>query len=119
MFIESEVNTHRVFININTDLLSAINENKSIREIGNHPNPFNNSTTLKFTLHKTSHVSIEILNSNGQKIKTLTNNTLPEGNHQIDWRGTNDHGETVKAGIYFYRISTKEDIVVRKMLLIR
>ena len=42
--------------------------------LGNYPNPFNNSTTIQFTLAKTQTVDLIIYNALGQKIKTLLKN---------------------------------------------
>ena len=64
MFIETTVTTHTVFINIDSDLLSSVNENSSFTTISNYPNPFGNSTTINFFMKKSSTVGVGIYNHN-------------------------------------------------------
>lgn len=65
-----------------------------------YPNPFNASTTLKFSIPKKSRVLIEFFDIKGQKIKTLIDETLNDGNHQLKIEMT-----SIPSGIYF--INTK------------
>jgi agmatine/peptidylarginine deiminase len=67
-----------------------------------YPNPFNPSTTISFDVAQTSSfVTLEIYNIKGQKIKTLVNNLLPAGKHEIVWNGKDDNNKPVSSGIYF------------------
>jgi len=85
----------------------------------NYPNPFNPETTISFTLPKGSHVSIEIFNVKGQKIKSLVHDIFLNGSHRVVWNGTNDDNQAVGSGVYFYRIKTNENTVTKKMILIK
>lgn len=66
--------------------------------IENYPNPFNNSTTIKFNT-KGGRVVIRIFDSIGNEIKTLVNKTLPAGTHEIVFEA---HG--LPAGNYYYNV---------------
>jgi Peptidase family C25/Propeptide_C25/FlgD Ig-like domain/Carboxypeptidase regulatory-like domain len=72
--------------------------------LGNYPNPFNPSTTIKFALKENSQVNLEIYNVKGQKVKTLVNNKMDAGIHQVVWNGMDNKGKHVSSGIYFYRM---------------
>ena len=85
----------------------------------NSPNPFNPATAIEFTLSARSHVSLEIYNILGQKVRTLLNEAVAFGEHRIFWQGTDDAGRPVASGIYLYRIKSPEFTDTRKMLLLR
>jgi len=88
---------------------------------GNYPNPFNTSTKIKFTTVDTDkNTNITIYNLNGQKIKTLINKKLYDGKHSVVWDGTNDSGNTVSSGIYFYKMKYGDKYTgFKKMILMK
>ncbi len=71
--------------------------------LGNYPNPFNPTTTIRFDLAKDALVTLNIYNMKGQIVKTLLRNELPAGTHRIDWNGTDQANRPIASGIYFYR----------------
>ena len=85
----------------------------------NYPNPFNPATTIHFDLHKPGHVTLEVFNVAGQKVRTLVNEIRKEGHHEITWDGQAGSGVKVTSGMYFYRLTTENAVVSRKMLLLR
>ena len=87
--------------------------------IGNYPNPFNPSTTIQFSLQENSNVSLEVYDILGRKVSTLTSGELPAGNHTILWNGTNDNGEAMASGVYFYRLSGENFNQTKKMILMK
>ncbi len=88
--------------------------------IGNYPNPFNPETTISFSVTQNSDfVTLEIFNLKGQKVKTLINEKLPAGNHQVVWDGMDDNSKAVSSGIYFYKMNTNEYTSIKKMILLK
>lgn len=85
----------------------------------NYPNPFNPTTTISFNLPSTQHATLEVLNIQGQKVKTLMDQTLPAGEYSIDWDATNASGQKVASGTYLYKLSTPTDTEVKKMILLK
>lgn len=90
----------------------------------NYPNPFNPSTIIKYSLPVESKVKLSIFNMLGEEVAQLVNETLSAGYHQLEWDGTNNFGQKVSSGIYFYRIETESPniqkfIDVKKMMLIK
>ncbi|MDW7681140.1 MAG: T9SS type A sorting domain-containing protein, partial [bacterium] len=85
----------------------------------NYPNPFNPTTKIRFALPKTSQVKICIFNLNGQKIKTLVNDTITAGVHEISWNGVDDQNQPVASGVYIYRLKAGDNKNSKKLLLIR
>ncbi|MDY6916227.1 MAG: FlgD immunoglobulin-like domain containing protein, partial [Candidatus Cloacimonadota bacterium] len=71
----------------------------------NHPNPFNPSTTISFMLPEpASQIKVNIYNLKGQKIRTLSRNSLRQGEHNLVWNGTDDENNSVASGVYLYRL---------------
>ena len=85
----------------------------------NYPNPFNPTTEFFIDLPSRTHVSFAIYNVAGQKVKTLVDETLPAGHRTIIWDGTNDKGEALSSGIYFYRVVAGDEVVTKKMMLMK
>jgi len=73
-------------------------------EMKNHPNPFNPSTMITFSLPKSGRVTLAIYNTAGQLVRTLISDTLARGAHQMIWEATDDDGARVTSGIYLCRL---------------
>jgi hypothetical protein len=67
----------------------------------NYPNPFNPSTTIKFTLPLQKKISLKIYDMLGSEVATLINNQeFDKGDFEVVWNGTNDNGIKVASGNY-------------------
>jgi hypothetical protein len=113
---DSEPVEIRVDTTSETDLVANYDKNTLI---GNYPNPFNPETIIKFVLVKESHVSLEIYNVKGVRVKSLAHNSMPTGVHRVVWNGTDDKGNTVGSGVYFYRLKTESSLSTKRMMLIK
>jgi len=60
-----------------------------------------------------------IYNMLGQKVKTFNMQSTPAGYHSVTWNATNDLGAQVGAGVYLYRLQTKNFVKTRKMVLLK
>jgi len=96
----------------NNSLISKFN-------LTNYPNPFNPITSISFNLNTPGNVCLEIINLKGQKIKTLIDEILPSGSHQICWNGTNSVNEKVSSGVYLYKLKTNNSEQTKKMILLK
>ena len=114
----------------------------------NYPNPFNPVTTIGFTLAgaKTGSGSTSIDNSPltidnrlgsgvwglgssfvklvvydmlGREVRMLIGQNLSAGTYRVQWDGMDQHGLSVAAGCYVYRLSAGTYTETRTMLLIR
>lgn len=85
----------------------------------NYPNPFNPSTTIRFSIPKTAPVRLVIYNIRGQKVKDLLNETLAYGNHSIVWNGRDDKNRLVASGVYFARLEQNGVTKVSKMMMLK
>jgi hypothetical protein len=80
----------------------------------NYPNPFNSGSSIKFDIPKNDYVKMDIYNLLGQYVKTLVNQYYEAGKHIITMEG----GE-LSSGIYFYKMQTSKQILVRKLTIIK
>jgi hypothetical protein len=87
--------------------------------VGNYPNPFNPSTTIKFILPNSQQVNISVYDVLGRKIKNLISTILNAGTNEIRWDGKNDYSVSVTSGMYIYKIQTREGTITGKMMLLK
>ncbi len=85
----------------------------------NYPNPFNPETTIHFQLFESHTVRLVIYDLKGQLVQVLTDQFYQPGNYKVSWDGTNERGEPVPSGLYFYRLSSQGSGQTRKMILLR
>jgi hypothetical protein len=85
----------------------------------NYPNPFNPSTTIRFSLAGPGHASLRIYDVSGRLVRSLVNGTVDSGPHEILWDGTNDRGAGTASGVYFYRLVTDRYAETKRMVLLR
>jgi len=85
----------------------------------NYPNPFNPSTKIQYALAKDGFVSVNIYDLMGRNIKSLINTGQVAGYYEINWNATNNNGEVVPAGMYFYMIRAGEFTSTKKMVLLK
>jgi hypothetical protein len=70
------------------------------------PNPFTQSTTMKYYLAETGPVTINVYDASGRLVRRLLSGERDAGHGWVDWDGRNDNGVRVSAGIYFARLVT-------------
>lgn len=87
--------------------------------LGNHPNPFNPSTTIVFRLDAPGHVDVRITDLTGRVVATLTQGDLPAGRHEAVWYGRDDEGRPVSSGVYLYELESRGTRQTRRMILIK
>ncbi len=85
----------------------------------NYPNPFNPNTTIKFSLPEESVVTLSIYNVKGQRVKQLVSEEMAAGQHTVVWNGTDKSNKSVASGLYFYKLTSDDETVMRKMLLLK
>ncbi len=80
----------------------------------NYPNPFNSETTIPFSIHEPSNVSIKIFDINGREIETVIDQNLTPGNHSAKW-----NAGTFSSGMYHYQLKVDRFVETKKLLLIK
>jgi hypothetical protein len=84
----------------------------------NYPNPFTHETNIQFELQNASEIEINIFDLTGKEICTLLKEYQQPGQHTVRWNGTDNAGNRMKNGVYFYQMKTEQNILCRKLILV-
>lgn len=85
-----------------------------------YPNPFNASTTLRFSLERAEHVWMRVYNTLGQEVITLfAGEWLAPGTHDVVWDGRNAQGQAVGSGTYMYSLKVGQQTYNATVIRIR
>lgn len=83
----------------------------------NAPNPFNPTTTIRFRTAAPGPVSLEVYSIAGQLVRRLMDGPVGAGSHEVVWDGRNGQGLGMPSGIYFYRLTSADQSIVRRMIM--
>ena len=105
------------------DRIANQTASESLPELRNYPNPFSTSTTISFSLSRAENISLKIFDVEGRLIRTLVNEPMSAGTHELTWDSQNSPdgsgGNEVNSGIYFIELKTEWDLKVIKLSVIR
>ena len=88
-----------------------------------YPNPFNNQTTIQFSLPTSDNVSLKVFDVQGREVTTLIDGWMNAGNHQAVF-----DAQLLPSGVYFVRLTVKGKVpaaesrhhsLVRKVMLVK
>jgi len=85
----------------------------------NYPNPFNANTTIGYTIQNGGEASLAIYDLAGRKVADFLNGNQSAGNYQVIWDGTDNYGQVVSSGVYFYRLQAEGKSETRRMMLLK
>jgi len=72
-----------------------------------YPNPFNNSTIIRYDIEKMSNISIIVYDLQGREVRTLTSRRQLPGSYAIPWNGKNNDGQLVASGSYIFQFMAR------------
>ena len=85
----------------------------------NVPNPFNPVTRISYELRTAVNVTLRIYDVDGRRIRNLVATRQGPGLFTSEWNGTNNRGQRVASGIYFYRLVAGSFVQTKKMVLLK
>ena len=87
----------------------------------NVPNPFNPSTTIRFSLPSdyAGLVTLSVYDVLGRRVRTLLSGPMEAGTHAVTWLGRDDKGHLTASGVYLYRLVTETGQRQGRMTLVR
>lgn len=87
--------------------------------LGNHPNPFNPSTTIEFNATIEGQARLSIYDLAGRRLDTSVVVVAAPGIQSVRWDGKSADGKALPSGVYLYRVQTAEGIGSGRMMLTR
>ncbi len=93
----------------------------SYKLLGNYPNPFNPSTTIRFQVNRKIDeiVKVKIYNVKGQLVRVLALHIDSPGMYELVWDGRDMNKKLCATGTYFYTIDFGNAILSSKMLMLK
>jgi hypothetical protein len=85
----------------------------------NYPNPFNPSTTIRYSIPRQGQVTLRVFDVIGREVATLVQLVQPAGAYEVVWNGTDDSAMPVSTGVYFYRLQVGSFTKTEKMILLK
>ena len=80
----------------------------------NHPNPFNPSTSIAYSLPEESHVRLSIYDMQGRQVASLVDGIQGAGHHNVQWEA-----QDLASGLYLYRIEAGRFTETKMLLLLK
>ena len=98
--------------------LTGVSENHSHPSVyklyNNYPNPFNPSTTIRYSVPEASFTSIKIYDVIGNEVSSLVNENKPAGLYEVQFNASD-----LSSGIYYYTIQAGSFKETKKMILLK
>ena len=95
----------------NEDVLKEANRSPGYFTLSqNHPNPFNPSTTIDYSLATPSDVTLSVYNINGQLVDVIHDGLMASGRHIVIWTASG-----LSSGVYFVELRAGADRDVIKV----
>ncbi len=80
----------------------------------NFPNPFNPSTNIRYSIVKTSKVTLKVYDILGREVKTLVNTVQSPGKYIVSFNALN-----FASGVYLYHINAGSFVATKKLMLVK
>lgn len=96
------------------DILTAVDAAPAAGRLAAWPNPFNPSTTLRFTLAAGGPVRLSVHDAAGRRVALLIDGPLPAGEQGLSWRP-----EGLPSGIYLARLEAGGVLRQSKLVLLK
>ncbi|MCR9133845.1 MAG: CotH kinase family protein [bacterium] len=82
----------------------------------NYPNPFNPETNIQYTLNVPGNVRLSVYDVTGRLVSELVNEFKVPGTYSTRWDAAR---QSLASGVYVYRLELGDQILTRKMLLVK
>ncbi len=84
-----------------------------------YPNPFNPSTKINLYQPVSGQAKVDVYNLKGQKVCSLLNSELPQGECKLSFNGLDSHGNPLASGIYLLRYQHPKGELKKKLSLLK
>jgi hypothetical protein len=94
---------------------------QSARVLGNEPNPFRSSTSIRFVIPNggVDRYDLRVFDVAGRVVRVLGEGSIGAGVHERTWDGRDTSGADASSGIYFYQLVAGGEVSTGKMVFLR
>jgi photosystem II stability/assembly factor-like uncharacterized protein len=85
----------------------------------NVPNPVRSQTAIRYSLARNGPAALDVFDVNGRLVRTLVSSVQEAGTHTVTWDGRDQRGIPAANGAYFYKLATGEQVLKRKLVLVK
>lgn len=85
----------------------------------NHPNPFNNQTTIHFEIGQQANTIVDIFDISGRRVRRLLKDELMPGSYDYNWNGRDEYNNEVSSGVYVLTLSSGNYFQANRIVLSR
>ncbi len=83
------------------------------------PNPTSGGTEIRLNLPQADNVRIDLFDAAGRRVRTICNEKLSAGEHNIHWDGNDERGQSAPSGRYWTRLYSRGRQINRSLIVIR
>jgi len=88
--------------------------------ITSYPNPFNSSTMLQFSIVRDGEATLAVYDLLGREVaRLLDGERLSAGRHEVRWTGANPNGTPLPTGVYFAKLTLRDEHRSHRLYLVR
>jgi fibronectin type 3 domain-containing protein len=80
----------------------------------NYPNPFNAVTAIKYMIPGTMHINLTVYDMLGREVAVLVNDVKNSGLYTVLL-----NADDLASGIYFYKLQCKDNVITKKLVLMK
>ena len=106
-------------IRIGVPIHTVVPETSAHAVLAVHPNPFNPTTTIEYSVPAAGRVTLSVYDLAGRRVATLVDGELPPGPNEATWDGTTDAGTRAASGVYFVRLTTETTEATGRLVLLK
>jgi hypothetical protein len=87
-----------------------------------YPNPMSSSVSIRLGIPSSSaadKIAVDVFDVRGRLVRQVMDRAAEPGFHEVQWNGTDSHGQRVSSGIYFIKVSSRRERLDREIVLVR
>lgn len=88
-------------------------------DVQSAPNPSRGDVTVRLAIPRPGVVTADIYDAAGRRVRSLTDGPQAAGESALRWDGKDASGRLAGAGIYFVRVTSGNESVSKKVVLLR
>jgi type IX secretion system substrate protein/cohesin domain-containing protein len=87
--------------------------------VSNYPNPFNNATIISYYSNYGKRIEFKVFSMLGKEVYSKIDESMIVGEHKFYWNGKNNFGTELSSGIYLITINEGNNILTKKITLLK